>query len=387
MYKKIKKRILSSIPDYLRHHIVRKNLRIDYELPREYSFKLASSEDDFQAVGELVYKRYIDVNLQDKSDVKSRLSMYQALPNTAVLMMLKSEKLVGTVSLIGDSNLGLPSEKIADIDLLKKKRRCCEVSALAICSEEKGKYLLYLFKYLYEIAKNVMRVEYLIISTTQKSLSSKLIYNSLLFFEDINESNNIKYEDANGQQCQTQVLDLSAAKNIYKQMYINKKKENNLYYFFIKHVVQQFNIDYKKDIPNPITLEAAFEKVLTNKFVQKQLSQDVITKIMSLYNGSPFEQRIKEYLTSDIPNFSKRGNYRLPCYDECMLFYKDSYHRCNIINTSEEGLQIKLKKDVKDISTDQKLKLLWLKDDDTYAFKNIIIVWKNEFSLGVKYSY
>lgn len=385
MYKSINKKLISSLPEKLRKYIIQQRIKINYNLPKDYSFKLASTKSDFKAVGELVHKRYIDAGLQENTNTDSRLSIYQGLPNTAVLMMLKADKLIGTVTLIGDSTLGLPSEKLVDIQDLKKKKRCCEVSALAICKEEKGKFLLYLFKYLYQVAHEIMRVEYLVISTTKNSHTSKVVYNSILQFDDVEDTKKEVYEDANGQKCVTQVLKVSTARHYYKAIYGKNKKENNLYYFFVKHKVDQFNLNYKIDMPNPITLEAAFESILMNDFVQKQLTVELRQKLFSMYNGSPYEKKINDFISSDNNNFSKRQDQRLPCYDECILFFKEKYYKTTLLNSSTGGLLIKLKVNTLELQDGASLEILWLQNNGEYHHKDVRVVWKEEYLIGIKF--
>lgn len=154
-----KKKLIKYLPEFIKDNLIRSSISINYDITDEYRFRLASSESDFRQVGKLIYKRYRDAGIQKDDHQSERLTIYQALPNSATLMMLKDEKLIGTVTLIGDSSIGLPSKKIANIENLLLSKRCAEVSCLAIDREYKGKFLMYLFKYVYEVAYYLLRVE------------------------------------------------------------------------------------------------------------------------------------------------------------------------------------------------------------------------------------
>ncbi len=383
-----KKKLIKYLPEFIKDNLIRSSISINYDITDEYRFRLASSESDFRQVGKLIYKRYRDAGIQKDDHQSERLTIYQALPNSATLMMLKDEKLIGTVTLIGDSSIGLPSKKIANIENLLLSKRCAEVSCLAIDREYKGKFLMYLFKYVYEVAYYLLRVEYLIISTTEKSSIGENLYRPLLLFNESHESKVMSYEDANGEKCKTQVLDVANAKHFYKEVYRGKAKEKNIYHFFIKHKCKSFDLDYKVDIPNPITYEAAFNVILKNSFVNNQITNDMTQKIISFYNGSPYEEEIMKHFSKVTGQYSKRRHQRFPCFDNALLVKDSKYMKVQLLNLSESGMQLYYKsekqKDQKDIVGDT-YQLYWLKQSDEFISKKIKVIWQKENRIGIEF--
>ncbi len=381
----LKRKLLSLLPQFIKENFIRQTLSIDYNLPKQYTFRLASSEEDFKNVGELIYKRYRDVGIQCDNKQKERLTIYGALPNCATLMMLKGSKLIGTVTLIGNSTLGLPSMKISHIENLLETRRCAEVSCLAIDKDYKGKYLMYLFKYVYEVSFYLLRVEYLIISTTKKSSISNYLYRPILLFNNSKSNKAMNYKDANGQECTTQLLDVANAKFYYKEVYRGKPRDKNLHYFFMKHKCQGFEMNYKVDIPNPITYEAVFNVILKNQFVKDQLTKDIIKSVISLFNGSPYEKKIFEYFNHNSSIFTKRRHQRFPCFDSAILLIDNHYANCQLLNLSKSGMLIRDKSKTKLYEIGGTYKLLWFKERNILIEKNVRVIWCKNERLGVEF--
>ena len=381
--KKIKKKFISAIPSDYRNILIKSKVKIDYDLPSNYSFRLASSSQDFEAVGRLIYHRYKKVGLSSNEADEMRLSVYQALPNSAILIMCYDDKVVGTVSLLGDSDIGLPSEKISNIESLKNKYRCSEVSCLAIDESHKGKYLIYLFKYLYEVATKLLKVDYLVITTVDKTKTAELLYEPILLFKEAYGSKKIQYQDANGMPCKTQILNVANAHHYYKAHYSSYKKEKNLYYFFRKFNCTSFNLAYKINIPNPITYDAAFDVLLKNKYVKRQITKNMIPHILSFYAGSPYEEDIKKYLHTDyMISPYKRESQRFPCNEDALIVSDKTYLEGKIINRSSEGLLMKL-----NFQPSIKLnncKILILHSNNELEQLDVTQIWNNSYLYGFK---
>jgi len=98
-------------------------------------YRVARTRDELEQAFALVYKEYRCRGFIPKYyKSKLRMSLYNALPSTTTFVALQGGKVVGTVTLIPDSPLGLPMDKIykEEVDGLRKKgRRVAEVSQLA----------------------------------------------------------------------------------------------------------------------------------------------------------------------------------------------------------------------------------------------------------------
>ena len=105
---------------------------------KEIIYRIARTKEELEQAFSLVYKEYASRGYIPKHyKSKLRLSLYNALPSTATFVAKQGRKVVATVTLIPDSPIGIPMDKIykKEVDSLRKKgRRVAEVSQLAIDS-------------------------------------------------------------------------------------------------------------------------------------------------------------------------------------------------------------------------------------------------------------
>jgi hypothetical protein len=127
---------------------------------------------------------------------KGRVSLFNALPATAVFIAEQCNRVVATVTLIPDSPMGLPMDKIykEKLDVFRKKGlRIAEVSQLAIDSElfpkkwfsmfnfSKLMFVFGIFKFVFDYARNIAELDELCIAITPEH---RHLY-KFLFFEAI----------------------------------------------------------------------------------------------------------------------------------------------------------------------------------------------------------
>jgi N-acyl-L-homoserine lactone synthetase len=109
------------------------------EPERKTSFKIASRREELKAALELVYRVYVNSGLTRPSRHGIRVTQYHTLPTTEVLVAKDHDKVVCTMSLVRDAELGLPMEAIYKREIGQLRRRgirLAEVSCLA--DERKG---------------------------------------------------------------------------------------------------------------------------------------------------------------------------------------------------------------------------------------------------------
>ena len=130
---------LSTVADY------------DSDLSPEITYRLATTHEELEAAFALVWDAYTEVGLHKSDDAGLRLTKYHLLPDTRVFIAIANvesrkagkicteEKVVGTVSIVHDGCLGLPSEELSKdhiINLRQDGGRLAEFIALA--SNKKG---------------------------------------------------------------------------------------------------------------------------------------------------------------------------------------------------------------------------------------------------------
>ena len=101
---------------------------------RTSGFRIASSRDEWEAALGLVYRAYVRSGLILMNRHQMRVTPYHALPSTEVLIAADGNKVLGTLSIVGDGELGLPMEAIYAEEVERRRLqglRLAEVSCLA----------------------------------------------------------------------------------------------------------------------------------------------------------------------------------------------------------------------------------------------------------------
>ena len=99
------------------------------------TFRIASSQTDRCDAFRLVYRHYVEKEMMPTNRYRLRVTKHHLLATTTVFVAEAAGEIVGTVSLIEDSDLGLPMDRVhAEITCGFRRRGIsqAEVSSLAI---------------------------------------------------------------------------------------------------------------------------------------------------------------------------------------------------------------------------------------------------------------
>jgi hypothetical protein len=162
-----------------------------------------------------------------------RVTVYHALPTTTTLLAKYDDRVVGTLSLIRESPLGFPLQKIFNIESIRRAGgNIAEVSALAVDRKFQatgGMILFPLMKFMYEYATKFFDTRHLVIAVNPRHIG---LYESLLFFKRLKQNPVAHYDFVNGAPAVGAHLDLSSASEIYRKYYDHKPPEKNLFRYF-----------------------------------------------------------------------------------------------------------------------------------------------------------
>lgn len=227
---------LAHLPKLIRAPIIRSQFQIDYDLPDELVFKQAETTDEINQAFNLVYESYVELNYMDPNEAKIRLNKFNTLSTTIILVAKWKDEVVGTLSIIPDSALGIPSEQSWDLAHFKSGgRQIAEISALSIKKgfrKQRGSLLLPLCKLMYYFCTKVLQLDGIIIST---KIEVEPFYTDVLLFEkiELGSQNQNKAVKGNPSTCCHLTLGDEAKLN-YQKVYGKKSKEFNLYHFFVE---------------------------------------------------------------------------------------------------------------------------------------------------------
>ena len=115
-----------------------------------------------------------------------RLQITHLLPSSTTFIAKMGVRILGTISLIEDSDIGLPMEKVHKMEVGNSRklfRRIAEVGALAVLPDQRRTGLsIMLYNMMYRWARNWRHVDDLLIAVHP---SARYFYRNLLLFQSI----------------------------------------------------------------------------------------------------------------------------------------------------------------------------------------------------------
>ena len=116
---------------------------------RPFTFRVARSVDELKAASHLVYEEYLKRNYTRANATQLKLSVHHALPTTTTLMALyRNQTVVGTITVIEDSPLGVPMDEIykTELDALRRQgHHVAEAAMFALDSNLFGRKVFTMF--------------------------------------------------------------------------------------------------------------------------------------------------------------------------------------------------------------------------------------------------
>lgn len=234
-------------PDRRREVRLRKMTNALLTAPEQATnYALATRLDDIEASFRLVYDAYTEVGLEAPHEARIRFTKYHLLPSTKIVTAIYRPKLtetpidrghvnegrrvVGTLTLILDSPLGLPLESVCteQVNALRSKgARLAELVALAVDPEfRRSNVMMYLYKLAFAYAR-LKGVTDLCCAVTRHHVE---FYRQVLLFEPIGHLK--PYDLGNQMEVQGHVLNIKKGFERSREMYSEDSFEANLHDFF-----------------------------------------------------------------------------------------------------------------------------------------------------------
>lgn len=227
------RQLFNFLPKKRRFAVYRNFVDCDPAPNERLTLKIADTQEELEACFRLLHDAYVGSGFMKPDPSGMRVTIYHALPTTTTLCAKYDGQVVGTLSLIRESVLGFPLQRIFDLtDIREKKGNIAEVSALAIHKRFRrtgGSILFPLMKFMYEYCTTFFDTRHLVIAVNPSHIE---MYESLLFFERLTQNVVENYDFVNGAPAVGATLDLSLAPAIFKKHYGSKPPKRNLYAFF-----------------------------------------------------------------------------------------------------------------------------------------------------------
>lgn len=229
------RKLFSVLPKSARFAVYRSFAQCDPRPDQRMVFKIAETREELEACFKLLHDAYVSSGFMKPDPSGMRVTTYHALPTTTTLCAKFDGEVVGTMSLIRESVFGFPLQAIFDLEPVRQKAgKIAEVSALAVHPKFRktgGAILFPLMKFMYEYCTTFFDTRHLVIAVHPTRIE---MYESLLFFERLQEKPVKGYDFANGAPAVGATLDLRVAPELLKQAYGGRKRSRNMYDYFVK---------------------------------------------------------------------------------------------------------------------------------------------------------
>lgn len=241
------RKMFALLPKGKRHNIYRSFVDCDPEPNKRLILKIAETREELEACFKLLHDAYVSSGFMTPDPSGLRVTIYHALPTTTTLCAKYDDQVVGTLSLIRESAIGFPLQRIFDLTSVREKEgNIAEVSALAVHPRFRrtgGTILFPLMKFMYEYCTTFFDTRHLVIAVNPRHIE---MYESLLFFRRLTSTVVENYDFVNGAPAVGATLDLKHAPEILRKAYANKPERRNLYHYFLETTLPNIQIPHRR---------------------------------------------------------------------------------------------------------------------------------------------
>ncbi|MCB0419910.1 MAG: hypothetical protein KDD61_02890 [Bdellovibrionales bacterium] len=349
--RKLRDWLLKPIPRSFRHKLVRSQLTLDYDPPKELTLKIANTLEELEAAYHLLYRSYIAMGYMKPDDSKMRVTFYHLLPSTTTLIAKWKGEVVGTVSIFRDNSEGLPLESEFKIDHLRNDGKVvAEISSLAVAPHfrnQQGKILLPLLKFLWLYSKHYFGLDYMVMATHPKMAD---FFEGILLFDLLQKETVNKYDFANGCPAIAGALDLNRAPDLYSAQYGKKPDHKNLYKFMtsLEHMTRNISLPLRdvSKISDPVLNPQILNEVLNKKpDLVNSLTSKQMRILLNHYGDDVYRDNVAEirFLYDKVPTEDLRKGgprFDVRCPGQLMVPFQKEGRRVEIRDLSQTGVKI-----------------------------------------------
>jgi hypothetical protein len=106
----------------------------------DIEYRIATCQEEREAAFRLVYQSYLEAGLGQPNRYNMRVTPYHLLPSTEVFVAVLGDETIFTVSLIGDSQLGLPMENVYAQEVHRRRDQGLRVGEVSCLADRRSKY-------------------------------------------------------------------------------------------------------------------------------------------------------------------------------------------------------------------------------------------------------
>ena len=280
--------------------MIRSKIKLGNGAPPNIIFKLADTKDELEQAFRVLHDAYVDQGYMSPHASGLRVTKYHALPTTAVLIAKDTTNglVVGTVSIVRDTPLGLPLDSAFPLLHIKKEyNHLAEVSSLAIRKDYRKKpsdLLWPLLRFFYLYLRNVMKVDAYVIGVNPLWHD---LYTGILGFTQLKGFQSENYSFANNAPVSAYFVNVAEQELIFYKFYAHLPIYANFYHYCIHLKLSSTQYRFPKNkyisVQNTIMNEDFFNYFFKEKTDALQLmSEDEKNMIQVYYPNKSFSKLI-----------------------------------------------------------------------------------------------
>ncbi len=220
---------MATLPRALRFAVYRSLASCDPQPDPRLTLKIADTQDELEACFRILHDAYVAAGFMKPDPSGLRVTIYHALPTTTTLCAKWDGQVVGTISMIREGVFGFPLQSAFDLGPVRAKTgQIAEVSALAVAPAFRktgGMIMFPLMKFMTDYCRSYFDTRHIVIAVNPNKIE---MYESLLFFDRLQDKVVDHYDFANGAPAVGATLDLIKDVAHFEQAYGHKPEHKNL---------------------------------------------------------------------------------------------------------------------------------------------------------------
>ncbi|PCJ56240.1 MAG: hypothetical protein COA79_19505 [Planctomycetota bacterium] len=222
--------VTSQVPNDQKHSTPSSFFQIE---GRDITVSVANKLTDRIQAYNLLYSVYVEKEFVSPNKSKMWYSLFDAHPDTVTFIAKDNNKVVGAITVVFDSEMGLPAESVysKEIDQLRKiNRKPTEIISLGISKDARGaqNILIKLFNLAYLTAKEIHLASDFIITINPKHAP---FYIKKMFFKIIGE--NKSYDKVGGAPATLLILNFKKVEKVINAIRLKTYNNKTNCRFFI----------------------------------------------------------------------------------------------------------------------------------------------------------
>jgi len=234
----------------------------------------------------LVYDVYIREGYELRFGRESGLwcTIHHLHPGTMIFLAEKEGSLAGSVTVMSDSRLGLPTDRIFPeplADLRKAGCRLSEISSLVVTEEPGGippELAMHLYRLAHLASLHLLKSTDIVASVMDRHRD---FYSRFLLFDEVSETPRLSPKT--GQQVCYARLNLETMKERYEQRYARATGRRNLYRWFFQNEDEPDMVDWLRRSRLPMTTEDLYYFGAKRTNILAKAGHDVIALLEEEY--------------------------------------------------------------------------------------------------------